>query len=71
MSLTADEISLIQMLGECHDEFTDICKFPDSVDTNQTHIDDEAADFNTHIHALQRIVMSRSAIRAHPSIFKM
>lgn len=29
----------------------------------------DAPDFVSHIHALQHIVMSRAAVRAHPDVF--
>ena len=67
MSLTVNEISLIKRLGNCHENFIRLYKDSESSNTNTTHI----TDFNTHIHALQRIIMSRSAIRAHPSVFRV
>lgn len=62
--LTDKEHALVKKLGECAGEFSDI------LEHNQSRIND-AAEFITLIHFLQRFVMSQAAAREYPEIYRM
>lgn len=59
MSLTPDELAVVRRIGEA---FTAFHALP------AMHPADHA-EFVFHIHALQNIVMVRSAVRCHPDHF--
>ncbi len=59
--LVEKELEILSLLGEAYNTFNHLPK---------SH-PQEQDEFITAIHAAQRIVMARSAIRSHPSFFVM
>ena len=57
--LTDEELDLIAKLGDCFMDFQKLHQFHPS----------DKGDFVFHVHALQNLVMIRSAVRAHPDLF--
>ncbi len=57
--LSPVELYLIERLGDSYNAFTGLPRLHHT----------EVSEFATHIHELQRIIMARSAIRAHKSFF--
>lgn len=59
--LTPEELKICEMLGEVYNAF---------VKAPRLHPGD-VEEMAFHIHAMQNMVMSRSAIRSHPDVFNI
>lgn len=57
--LTPEELKLAEDLGDIWNRFIALPSFAEA----------DSHDFCFHIHALQNLIMARSAVRAHPEYF--
>lgn len=62
--LTEKEIQLVKVLGSCMGMFSEICGNGDTRSSDLNEVCDK-------IHQLQNIVLSNSAARAHPDMFRL